>query len=121
MGPLMKAKALKKDGPNIVRAAATFPDETKGLLEQVKAGGGAGDAVPEDVAKALRKRQLVSQVGCGGCGWGGCWGCGWVEAGRVDDIDGVAPSEVLEQPSYKPTTNTPRYNTPPPKPTKKRC
>jgi hypothetical protein len=66
MGPLMKAKALKKDGATLVRAAASFEDETRALLQQVKAGGGAADVVPEDVAKQLRKRQLVSQVG----GWG---------------------------------------------------
>lgn len=63
MGPLMKAKALKKDGALLVRAAAAFEDETRGLLERVKGGGGAADCVPEEVAKGLRKRQLVSQVG----------------------------------------------------------
>lgn len=63
MGPLMKAKALKKDGASLVRSAAAFEDETRGLLQRVKEGGGAADAVPEEVAKGLRKRQLVSQVG----------------------------------------------------------
>ncbi len=64
MGPLMKAKALKKDGSTLVRAAAAFHDETRALLEQVKkAGGEGGGAVSEEVAKGLRKRQLVSQVG----------------------------------------------------------
>lgn len=42
MGPLMKAKALKKDGSTLVRAAAAFHDETRALLEQVKKAGGEG-------------------------------------------------------------------------------
>lgn len=62
MGPLMKTKALKKDGASLVRAAAAFEDETRALLQRVKEGGGAADCVAEEVAKGLRKRQLVSQV-----------------------------------------------------------
>ena len=61
MGPLMKGKALRKNGDRLVRATAggAFADETRALLEKVK----AAEAVSEEVAKVLRKRQLVSQVG----------------------------------------------------------
>ena len=62
MGPLMKAKKLKKDGDKLVRTVESIEDETQSLLLRIRTAGGAADAMSDDVSKTFRKRQLIARV-----------------------------------------------------------
>ncbi|KAM3569224.1 hypothetical protein VYU27_008669, partial [Nannochloropsis oceanica] len=66
MGPLMKAKAIRREGEKFTRVLPQYPDEAQAVLRRVEAEGGREgrlEGVNEDVIKTLRKRQLVAQVG----------------------------------------------------------
>lgn len=66
MGPLMKAKAIRREGEKFTRVLPQYPDEAQAVLRRVEAEGGREgrlEGVKEDVIKTLRKRQLVAQVG----------------------------------------------------------
>lgn len=65
MGPLMKAKAVRKEGDKLVRAVPEFQDGTQAVLRQVtgqEGKEGQAQGLSEEVVKTLRKRQLVTQV-----------------------------------------------------------
>lgn len=59
----MKAKKLKKEGDKLVRTVDSIEDETQALLVRIREADGAAHVISDDVAKALRKRQLIAQVG----------------------------------------------------------
>ena len=66
MGPLMKAKAIRREGEKFTRVLPEYPDEAQAILRRVAVEGGREgrlEGVKEDVIKTLRKRQLVAQVG----------------------------------------------------------
>ncbi|EKU22096.1 phenylalanyl-trna synthetase alpha chain [Nannochloropsis gaditana CCMP526] len=65
MGPLMKAKAVRKEGDKLVRAVPEFQDGTQAVLRQLtgqEGKEGQAQGLSEEVVKTLRKRQLVTQV-----------------------------------------------------------